>query len=259
MNKLKPIDTISNKLVAAFLKNKIIAPVPLKYSKSIKLANNLRKLCEEKVNRPVIGFKAGGTALPVLKKLGEKEPFYASVYSHNFLKSGKSVKINKYTLGIELEVCYLIKKNFFKHKGNVTIKNIIKYISHMAPCIEVVGYRQRKVGLKYLGDLCADFGANVKFLIGSKQKFKKIDVGNLKTIIKNNKTNHFVTGNTNTVFINPLNSCRFVLNKLKKDKIKLNKNFYIFTGSTVGVVPLATKGTYTGFIDKLGSVKAKIT
>ena len=28
------------------------------------------------------------------------------------------------------------------------------------------------------------------------------------------------------------------LNKLKKDKIKLNSNFFVFTGSTVGVVPL---------------------
>ena len=66
-------------------------------------------------------------------------------------------------------------------------------------------------------------------------------------------------GNTNTVFINPLNSLRFVLNKLKKDKVNLNKNFWIFTGSTVGVVPIKTKGLYTGKIDKLGSVKALIS
>ena len=65
-------------------------------------------------------------------------------------------------------------------------------------------------------------------------------------------------GNTNTVYINPLNSLRFVLNKIKKDKINLNKNFYVFTGSTVGVVPILSKGIYTGKIDKLGSVKATI-
>ena len=51
--------------------------------------------------------------IPVMKKLKEKEPFYASIYKRNFLKSGKSVKINKATLGIELEVCYKIKKSFF--------------------------------------------------------------------------------------------------------------------------------------------------
>ena len=51
---------------------------------------------------------------------------------------------------------------------------------------------------------------------------------------------------------------KFVLSKLKKDKIKLDKDFYVFTGSTVGIVPINGKGFYTGRIEKLGSVKAKI-
>tara|TARA_A100001011_G_C14235027_1_gene810593 strand:- start:592 stop:1371 length:780 start_codon:yes stop_codon:yes gene_type:complete len=258
MKKLKLIDKISNKLVKAFLNNKIIAPIPLKFSKNINQAEKLRRLCESKIKKPVIGFKAGGTAFPVLKKLGEKEPFYSAVYKHNFIKSGKNVKTNKYTLGIELEVCYYIKKNFFLYKKPITNKNISSFILQIAPCIEVVGYRQRKKGIKYLGDLSSDFGANVKFLIGQRKKFKKINIGNLKTNILNKKINQLVNGNTNTVLINPLNSLKFVLNKLKKDKNKLNKNFYVFTGSTVGVVPILGKGTYKGHIEKLGSVKAKI-
>ena len=128
----------------------------------------------------------------------------------------------------------------------------------MFPCIEVVGYRQRKKGIKSLGDLCSDFGANVKFIIGSKKKFKRINIQNLKTNISNNKANQSVNGNTNTVYINPLNSLKFVLNKLRKDNIKLKNNFYVFTGSTVGVVPILSKGLYIGKIESLGSVKAKI-
>ena len=254
----KNINLIANRLVQAFLKNKIISPIPIQYSKKITQAHKFRKLCESKINKPIIGFKAGGTGIPVLKKLKEKEPFYASVYKHNVLKNKKSVKINKYILGIELEVCYLIKKEFFQLKKNITKKNIIKYISHMAPCIEVVGYRQRKKGIKFLGDLCSDFGANVKFVIGAKKKFRNIKVDNLKTNISNDKINQSVNGNTNTVYINPINSLRFVLTKLKKDNIKINKNFYVFTGSTVGVVPILSKGFYTGKIEKLGSVKTKI-
>ena len=109
----KNINLIANKLVKAFLKNKIISPIPSRYTKKIDQAQKLRKLCESKIKRPIIGFKAGGTGIPVLKKLKEKEPFYAAVYKHNFLQNKKSVRINKYTLGIELEVCYLIKKIFF--------------------------------------------------------------------------------------------------------------------------------------------------
>ena len=254
--KLTQIEKTANKLVNAFLKNKIIAPLPKKYTKKIGVAQKFRKLCESKINEPIIGFKAAGTGIPVMKKLKEKEPFYASIYKRNFLKSGKKVKINKFTLGIELEVCYLIRKNFFLSKGQITMKNVSKFISHMAPCIEVVGYRQRKKGITSFGDLCSDFGANVKFLIGPKKKYKKMNLINLKTNISNKKINQSVSGNTNTVYKNPLNSLRFVLNKLKKDKINLNKNFYVFTGSTVGVVPILGKGLYIGKVDKLGSTKA---
>ncbi len=252
------IEKTSEKLVNAFLKNKIIAPIPSKFTKKLSEAQKLRVLCESKISHPVIGFKAAGTGIPLIKKFKEKEPFYASVYKRNFLKSGKIVKINKATLGIELEVCYKIKKSFFLSKGSVTRKNISKYISHMAPCIEIVGYRQRKKGITSFGDLCSDFGANVKFLVGIVKKYKKINIGNLKTIISNKKINQNVYGNTNTVYINPLNSLKFVLNKIKKDKIDLNKNFWVFTGSTVGVVPINRKGLFIGKIDKLGSVKVLI-
>ena len=252
------LEKTADKLVNAFLKNRIIAPLPLRFTKKISEAQKLRKLCESKVKDSIIGFKAAGTGISVIKKLREKEPFYASIYKRNFLKSGKNVKINKSTLGIELEVCYLIKKKFFYSKRSITMKNISKYISHMAPSIEIVGYRQRKKGITSFGDLCSDFGANVKFLIGQKKKYKKINIGNLKTIISNKRIKQSVSGNTNTVYINPINSLRFVLNKLKKDEINLNKDFYVFTGSTVGVVPILGKGMYEGKVESLGSVKANI-
>ena len=248
----------ANKIANAFLKNKIISPLPTRYTKKLSNAQNFRKLCESKINKPIIGFKAAGTGIPVLKKLKEKEPFYATVYKHNVLNNKKNVRINKFTMGIELEVCYLIKKTFFNLNQKVTKNNIRKFITHIAPCIEVVGYRQKKKGIKSLGDLCSDFGANVKFVVGLKKKYKNQNVKNLKTNISNKKINQSVDGNTNTVYIDPLNSLRFVLNKLKKDKIKFNKNFYVFTGSSVGVVPILGKGIYNAKIDKIGSVSTKI-
>ena len=255
----KTLNKYANRLVSAFLKNKIISPLPVRYTKKISEAQKLRRLCESKIKKPISGFKAAGTGIPVLRKLKEKEPFYAAVYKHNVLKNKKTVKINKFTMGIELEVCYQVKKSFFNLKQKATTKNIKKFITHIAPCIEVVGYRQKKKGIKSLGDLCSDFGANVKFVIGAKKIFKNQNVKNLKTNIYNKKINQSVFGNTNTVYINPLNSLRFVLNKLQKDKIKLKKDFYVFTGSSVGVVPILGKGIYKGVINKLGSVSAKIS
>ena len=254
----KNLKKYANRLVKAFLKNKIISPLPNKYTKKLSEAQKLRRLCESKIKKPISGYKAAGTGIPVLKKLKEKEPFYATVYKHNVLKNNKTVRINKFTMGIELEVCYLIKKNFFNFKPKVTKNNIKKFITHVAPCIEVVGYRQKKKGIKSLGDLCSDFGANVKFVIGPKKKFKNQNVDNLKTKITNKIINQNVIGNTNTVYINPMNSLKFVLNKLQKDKVKHNKDFFVFTGSSVGVVPILSKGIYKGLINKIGSVSCRI-
>ena len=253
------IDKIAQNLVKAFVHNKIIAPIPLKFTKDIVVAEKVRRICESKVKLPIIGFKAGGTSIPLLKKWRIKKPFYAAVYEKNLLQTGKKVKINPYVLGAELEVGYYIKKKFFETKERITSTNIHKYISHDLPAIEIVGYRQRKKGIKSLGDLCSDFGANIKFVVGPKKKIQNNNVKNLKTKIFNMKSNQSVTGNTNTVYIHPMNSLLFVLTKLQKDKIKLKNNFYVFTGSSVGIVPILSKSTYFGKIEKIGNVKVKIS
>jgi len=251
------IQSVSKRLVNAYNKNKLINPIPEKFCKNIKLAHKLRLLCESKIKDSKIGFKAGGTIFALLKKLKEKEPFHSTVFQKNLIKSGGKVKVNKYALGIEVEVYYIIKKSFFGFKGRLNPKNVTKFITHMGPCIEVVGFRQKKKGIKFLGDLCSDFGVNIKFITGPKKKFKKLNLNNLKTNLKNNKGLN-VKGNTNTVYINPLNSLKFVLNKIRKEKVKLDKDFYVFTGSTVGVVPIKNKGEYIGKVDKIGSVRTTI-
>jgi len=75
MMKKTLIEKTADKLVNAFLKGKIIAPIPSKFTKKLSDAQKLRKLCESKIKDPVIGFKAAGTGFPVMKKLKEKEPF----------------------------------------------------------------------------------------------------------------------------------------------------------------------------------------
>ena len=94
------IEKTSDKLVQAFLNNKLISPIPKKFSKKLYNAQKFRKLCESKIKLPVIGFKAAGTGIPVMKKLREKEPFYASIYKMNVIKSGRKVKINNYETSI---------------------------------------------------------------------------------------------------------------------------------------------------------------
>ena len=69
--KNKNLDKYANKLVNAFLKNKIINPIPKRYTKKISEAQKFRKMCESKIKKPISGFKAAGTGIPVLRKLKE--------------------------------------------------------------------------------------------------------------------------------------------------------------------------------------------
>ena len=55
-----------------------------------------------------------------------------------------------------------------------------------------------------------------------------------------------------------MNSLLFVLKKLQNDDINLKNDFYVFTGSSIGVAPILGRGLYKGLIQKLGSVSVKI-
>lgn len=254
----KELATLSKKLVKAFNTNSLIAPLPSKFCKNTKNANLLRVASEKLIKSPVIGFKAGGTGKAMLKKWKEKEPFYASIFKKNLVKTNSKVKLSKNTFGIELEVFYFLKKNVLESKSKITEKNIGRYIDGMGPCIELVGYRQRKKGVSCLGDLTADFGCNVKFIIGKKQKYKKIKFNNLPTTLFNKKSGQTVNGNTKAVYDSPLKSLVWLVNRTRKDKVTINKNFYVFTGSTVGVVPILKKGLFEGQIKSLGTVKTTV-
>ena len=48
-------DKLSDKLVNAFIKNKIITALPKKFTKKLTEADKFRKLCESKIKEPIIG------------------------------------------------------------------------------------------------------------------------------------------------------------------------------------------------------------
>jgi 2-keto-4-pentenoate hydratase len=80
----------------------------------------------------------------------------------------------------------------------------------------------------------------------------------LATTLYNKKSGQTANGNTKAVYDSPLKSLMWLLNKVKKDGVNLNKDFLVFTGSTVGVVPIQKVGLFRGEIESLGSVQAKV-
>ena len=60
----KNSNLVANRLVKAFLKNKTINPISSRYTKKMSNAQKFRILCESKIKKPIVGFKAGGTGIP---------------------------------------------------------------------------------------------------------------------------------------------------------------------------------------------------
>ena len=70
--------------------------------------------------------------------------------------------------------------------------------------------------LKTLGDLISDFGANVKFINGSKKKYKKLNFANLKTELMHVKSGSKTQGNTKSVYDSPIKSLIWLINKIRR-------------------------------------------
>ena len=50
----KEIEKLADRLVSAYKKNKLISPLPIKYTKNINNATRLRKICESKIKTKIM-------------------------------------------------------------------------------------------------------------------------------------------------------------------------------------------------------------
>ena len=106
----KNINKYANKLVNAFLNDKLITPLPTKYTKKLYAAQKLRKLCESKINKPLSGFKAAGTGISFLKKLNVA--CLRSFFNQIKIKSDCRIRVYAIFQGI-MPIWHLKTKYFF--------------------------------------------------------------------------------------------------------------------------------------------------
>ena len=71
----KNINSVANKLVKAFLNNKIISSIPSRYSKKMLQADKLRKLCEK---------RSYALSFPLYQKRHHRTPPFLKYGVHTF-------------------------------------------------------------------------------------------------------------------------------------------------------------------------------
>ncbi len=254
--KLTSIGVFSRKLAKARKNNILIKPIPISICKNINLVKQIRILAEKKLNWHPIGFKIGATNKKISKILKAKEPFYSYLYKERSFKNNSKLKLEKNTLGIELEIAYKINKKIFENEIK-NKKQLIKFIYGLSPAIELVGFRQNLKKLKFVGQAAVDFGLNSSFIKSKIYKINNILNFSSKTQLINLKNKDIYTGHTNKVMGNPINSLFWLIKELQETNITFNKDFWVTTGTTTSIVPVKRGDFFKGEVKSIGNIYVK--
>ena len=251
---LAKIGVFSRKLSNARKNNSLINPLPRNIITNPNLVKKIKNFAEEKLNWSPIGFKIGATNKEISKILGANEPFYSYLFKEKTFKNNSKLTLSPKTMGIELEIAYKIGKEIFNTKIKKK-EQLKKFISGIAPAIELVGYRQKLNEIKFVGQAVVDFGLNISFIKTKINSIKNILYFKSKTKITNLKTKKVYLGHTNKVMGNPINSLFWLIKELQKQNVSFNKNFWVTTGSTTQIVPVKKGDEFLGEVTKIGNVK----
>jgi len=251
---LTDIDFFSESLANCRKKNILIKSIPSHICKDTELVKKIKNLAEQKLKWKPIGFKIGATNKDISKIIKAKEPFYSYLFKERLYKNNSKLRLEKNTLGIELELAYKVSKKIFGKKIQ-NKKQLVKFICGLAPAIELVGFRQNLKKLSYAGQAAIDFGLNISFTKSKIYKVKNILNFSSKTKIINLKNKEFYYGHTKKVMGNPINSLLWLIKELQKKKLSLKKDFWVSTGSTTPIVPVKKGDKFLGNIESLGNVR----
>ena len=250
------IGVFSRKLANARKKNTLIKPIPVDICKNLSLVKKIRVLAEKRLDWHPIGFKIGATNKKISKILNAKEPFYSYLYKERTFKNNSKLKLEKNTLGIELEIAYKLSKKIFKKKIN-NKKEIIKFVYGISPALELVGFRQNLKKLRFVGQAAIDFGLNSSFVKSKVYKINDILNFKSKTQLINLKNKKVYLGHTNKVMGNPINSLFWLIKELQETKVTFNKDFWVTTGTTTSIIPVKKGDIFKGEVKSVGNICAK--
>ena len=140
-------------------------------------------------------------------------------------------------------------------KAPFSLKTIYKSIDLVLPSIEIVDSRFQdwtKVGIN---NIIADNAANAYWIHGNENNNLNLFNFNDHPVLVyiNDKITH--TGNSNKVLNNPINSLRWLINKLAAKGKNLNKNDYISTGTCTPAIPINKGDNICADFGKLGKIK----
>jgi 2-keto-4-pentenoate hydratase len=198
-----------------------------------------------------IGWKVGLTAKPIQEQFGFHEPVFACILEtqlsgHLF---GATELINP---GFETELCVRLGRGL---EGSVNLEQVRAAVDVIHPAFEII---ETRGDMKQITLAMADNGQQRSVVLGTPvQLAPTMELDQVEARVRLNG-NEVATGLGSAVLGNPLNSVRWLAEKLRHHGRGLRPGDIIMTGSFVRQFPLQAGDIAVAEFSGIGRVEARI-
>ena len=258
MNK---IHSLSNKLIDAHIKGKVISSSEYNFLKSIKEAYKFQDISEKLLKMKRIGWKIGATSLKAQQYLNTKEPVTAPMFKDYCYQSPSTITIfTNQNTSIECEFGFKFKKHLPPQIKKYDLNEIISAIDCLIPVIEIIATRF-KGGFKNLGPikLIADMVVHKGLVKGIEiNKWEDINLAEQNVELYKNGLK-IISGYGSDVLGSPLNVLEWSINHLSESGKSINAGDIISTGTCTGIIPILQGDKIVANFIGLDTIKLNIS
>ena len=233
--------------------------IPQNNEEAYNIQDVLANLYFIKTKSKIIGKKIGCTNKAAQLQININKPFYGNIFSNFSSQTNCLLDINKFINPyLEPEFSFKLKNEIDLIQAPFSLHQIYGFIESVIPSIEIVDSRFKDWTTIGINNLIADNGANAYWIRGN--EYKNLDNINFTDHTVKVYINEYLieTGNSKNVLNNPVNSIKWLVNTLAKQKKYIPKAAYISTGTCTRAIPLNKKDIVMVDFDCLGIVEFQI-
>lgn len=261
VNQISSISLAAERLWNAEQDKKVCNPIrEFIEASDIESAYEIQKIITQKKieqGEKICGYKVGLTSLAVQKQLGVDQPDFGVLWQSKEINNHGSVKINELMQPkAEAEIAFILSRDI--HELPIDHTDFLKkYVSHIAPSIELVGSRISNWDIR-IADTVADNASASHFILGNPlEDLANFDFVGCKMQLK--KNNEIASEGIGAACMgNPIDAALWLIQTLLNSGTIIEKGSVILSGALGPMVPCEVGDNFEAQIEGLSNVSFTI-
>ncbi len=203
----------------------------------------------------LVGWKVGATAKPVQERFGVTAPFSGPLFAGDVCQSPARLPAARFIHRlIESEFAFRFAEAMTPRSGNVTRSDIVAAVDAVIPAFEIVSPRTQDIPYAQAALGIADCGLNAAIVLGKPYAaWQSLDLAahpvvlSVDGVVKARGSGAHVLGH-------PLAVLDWLANHLSERGVTIEPGAIVLTGTTTGVVALASGETAVADFGSLGTI-----